>query len=457
MIANSEDKGTLARAVGRLTIGVGLAATAGIILTATAPVRLVGVTSQGDTVLIEATEPVAYAVSRPDALSLVVDLRNVSVSDARADVERQGSIAGVRLEQASAADGRALARVHVALAKPVEYVVRSSRNTIRVELKGAAPGASAPAPPVPTAPVAAARQSPPPAVPALVPAAAVASQGPAPVKKPLESVEKSAESGSQAATMIEHIKSSRTPGATTVTLVGNGHLAPSGVTESKDRPRRLVLDFPNVASKAPTQTAIDSPLVTRVRVAINSHQPLVTRVVMEIAGTTSYRVERSGDGGRDLAVVFEPTKATNTVTLTPAEVSGNSTEPEPPITLEQALANAAAITRPEPAGAILDPMQALRAAAVTPPAVERAAATPARASAPPAARQTAPPAAASQPSAAQTAQITAAPPRRRRNRVRFRDFRPGRRPRRPRSRRQRCREGPARVRASRRGNTPAIR
>ena len=167
MIANSEDRGTLARALGRLTIGVGLAATAGIILTATAPVRLVGVTSQGDTVLIEATEPVAYAVSRPDALSLVVDLRNVSVSDARADVERRGSIAGVRLEQSSAPDGRALARVHVALAKPSEYVVRSSRNTIRVELKGAAPGASAPAAPKPSAPVTAARQSPTQAMPAV--------------------------------------------------------------------------------------------------------------------------------------------------------------------------------------------------------------------------------------------------------------------------------------------------
>ena len=410
MIANSEDRGTLARALGRLTIGVGLAATAGIILTATAPARLVGVTSQGDTVLIEATEPVAYAVRRPDALSLVVDLRNVSVSDARADVERRGSIAGVRLEQSSAADGRALTRVHVALARPSEYVVRSARNTIRVELKGAAPGASVPAAPKPSAPVTAASQSPIPAVPVLVPAAAVQPQAPAQVKTPLESIEKSAASGSQSATIIERIKSSKTPGATTVTLVGNGHLAPAGVTESKDRPRRLVLDFPNVASKAPTQTAIDSPFVTRVRVAINSHQPLVTRVVMEIAGTTSYHVERSGDGGRDLAVVFEQARPANTVTLTPAEVSGTPIEPEPPITLQQALANAAAITRPEPAGEPLDPMLALRAAAVTPP-VERTAPTPARASAPPAARQTAPPAAAApQSSATQTAPVTAPPP-----------------------------------------------
>ncbi len=88
----------------------------------------------------------AYSVSRPDALSLVVDMRNVSVSDARAEVERQGPIAGVRLEQASGADGRALARVHVNLAKPSEYVVRSARNTIRIELKsGASKAAAVPA------------------------------------------------------------------------------------------------------------------------------------------------------------------------------------------------------------------------------------------------------------------------------------------------------------------------
>ena len=144
MIANSENKRTLARTMGRLTTAVGLAATAGMILSAAgASVRLVGVTRQGDTVLIEATEPVAYSVSRPDPLSLVVDMRNVTVADARADVEHQGAIVGVRLEQTSSADGRALARVHVTLAKPAEYVVRSARNTIRVELKGAG-GAVAP-------------------------------------------------------------------------------------------------------------------------------------------------------------------------------------------------------------------------------------------------------------------------------------------------------------------------
>jgi type IV pilus assembly protein PilQ len=385
MIANSEDKVALQRMAGRLCIALGLAATAGMVLSAAAtPVRLVGVTTEGNTVLIESTEPVAYSVSRPDALSLVVDMRNVSVSDARADVAQEGAITGVRLEQASATDGRALARVHVALAKPTEFVVRSARNTIRVELKGPASPSMA----VPNkAAIPAPKPLPPPAAVSTTPAAV---QPPAaPPVKDVKSVQ-GVESGPQAATTLERIKSSKTAGATTVTLVGNGRLASRDVTETKDRPRRLVIDLPNVTSTAPAQTAIDSPLVTRVRVAVNSHQPLVTRVVMEIAGSATYRVERSGESGRDLAVVFEQANAANTVLLTPAEASTAPIPAEPAVAPQTVMATVAAITKPETVGEPVDPMLALKLAAVerptsSSPAPERssAATTPARTSAPP--------------------------------------------------------------------------
>jgi type IV pilus assembly protein PilQ len=383
---------------GRVAMAVGLAATAGIILTATAaPVRLVGVTREGDTILIEATEPVAYSVSRPDTVSLVVDMRNVSVSDARADIASQGAITGVRLEQATAVDGRALARVHVTLAKPSEYVVRSARNTIRLEPKGG-PGASARAATAKPSALSLPTRAPSASSATPAPAVAPAPQAPAPVKSLEPGPHGARNAVLTAATIIEQIKSSKTPGVTTVTLVGNGRLAAAGVTESKDRPRRLVLDFPNVTSTAPTQTAIDSPFVTRVRVALNSHQPLVTRVVMEIAGTTSYRVERSGESGRDLAVVFEQARPTNTVTLPPPDPSSPPVEPEPVMTLEQAMANVAAITKPEAVGEPVDPMLALKTAAAveraeSSAAVERersASTTPARPSAPPPPRPAAP-------------------------------------------------------------------
>jgi hypothetical protein len=76
----------------------------------TPPVRLLGVSSQGNAVLIESSEPVAYVVKRPDALTVLVELRNVSVANAANAVERRDPIAGIAVEQASA-DGQAIGRV----------------------------------------------------------------------------------------------------------------------------------------------------------------------------------------------------------------------------------------------------------------------------------------------------------------------------------------------------------
>jgi type IV pilus secretin PilQ/predicted competence protein len=121
-----------------------LAAAGGVAIAAgSAPVRLVGVSSHGNAVLIEASEPVAYAVANPDPLTVVVDLRNVTVQDAANRVGRVGPVAGVRLEQATASDGKAVARVRLSLTRPSEYKVRSARNTIRVELSPLAAGAKA--------------------------------------------------------------------------------------------------------------------------------------------------------------------------------------------------------------------------------------------------------------------------------------------------------------------------
>jgi type IV pilus secretin PilQ/predicted competence protein len=329
-------KSELNRSAGGLMTIVAIGAAASIVLSANAePARLVGVTAQGDAVLIESTEPAAYSVSRPDPMTLTVDMRNVSVGDARSDVAQQGAVAGVRLEQATAADGRSVARVHVALSRPVDYSIKSARNTIRVDLT---PRAGVPArvvtPPTPVT------------MPAVKPAALKAVP-PAPAVQPTPEKAKPA-----VATLLERIRTSKTATATTVTLVGNGPLTPSDVSESKDRPRRLVLDFPAVAAKTPTLTAIDSPLVTRVRVGVNSYQPLITRVVMEIAASAKYHVERSGDAGRDLDVVFEPGAAAAPVMLSEPAPSAKAAEPEPPITLEQAIANAAAITPPDPITAL---------------------------------------------------------------------------------------------------------
>jgi type IV pilus assembly protein PilQ len=325
---------------GRMAAALMTALAAGGILVsaATAPVRLVGVSSQDNAVLIESTEPVAYAVSRPDPLTLLVDLRNVSVSDARAEVVRSGSLAGVKLEQAAAVDGASLARVRVSLTAPSEYRVRSARNTIRVELTASAAQAK------PDASSTVSVQNP--------LASRIESPGPA--------------------TLLERVRSRRTPSSTTITLSGNGQLVPSSVVESEAAPRRLVLDFPDVTSKAGSQLSVDSALVKKVKVSTNSRDPLVTRVVMDLSADATYHVERSGPAGRDLDVVFElPTAATDRVMLAPPDTGapGNNEAPEPPISMEQAIRNAAAIT---PDTAPADPMTALDSARAVTPAVEPA-------------------------------------------------------------------------------------
>src|SRR5687768_11812767 len=88
------------------------------------------------TVLIEATEPVAYLTSQPDPLTVLVDLRNVEAggmaSQAVANV--LAPVGAVKVEAAHAPDGAPVARVRVSLDRPAKHRVRSARNTILVEV-----------------------------------------------------------------------------------------------------------------------------------------------------------------------------------------------------------------------------------------------------------------------------------------------------------------------------------
>ena len=295
----------------RGVLAAALAVAGSIALTAaggpatTSPVKLLGLSAQGNALVIEASEPVAYVVDQPDPLRVVLELRNVSIASALAKFEPRDPIADVAVAPGSAADGTAVTRVTVGLSRPVEFTTRSVRNTIRLEL--AAGGAAAKVSRVAT---------------------------PAPVLA--------------AATLIESIRSRNTPTATLVTLRGNGALTPANVSEITGRPRRLVLEFANVRSKTAASLDVDSTLVTRVRVGLHTGEPLVTRVVMELGERTTYHIERDGDSGRDLAVVFETAQAGSTVLLPagPAE----AVEPDAPLTMEQALANAANLSAGPAAG-----------------------------------------------------------------------------------------------------------
>jgi type IV pilus assembly protein PilQ len=401
------------------------------------PVRLLSVTAQGPAVVIEATDPVAYTVNRPDAVTLVVDLRNAVVADAVTRIEPRGPVTAVRLEQTKAADGLGVARVRIALGRAAEYRVKSSRNSIRVELTaGAAPAApkadlatktDAPVTP-PVAPKASAPVTPPVAPKAsapvmqpvvaktTVPAATVApveakrESKPAavPAPRPAPSVTPavpiaSAESAPVlpgVATTIERVRTSRQGTSTVVTISGDGKLSPNGVSESRDLPRRLIIDFPNVASRAAAQTAGDGELVRKVRVGLNTSTPLVTRVVMEISDGAAYDVRRNSPTDRELTVVFKGPAAAATAAGTAGPPSEARSREDAAmamlgaetISLEQAIANGAALT---PRDEVL-PGGAMAALKIRPqnvaPAAARQSPAPAQ---PPAAPPAEPPAATS--------------------------------------------------------------
>jgi type IV pilus secretin PilQ/predicted competence protein len=277
---------------------------------ATTPVRLLGVSSQDGAVLIEASEPVAYSVNRPDPLTVLVEMRNVSAGSAATGVERRDPVAGVTVEQGVAADGNAVARVRIALARAAEHRVRSSRGTIRVELtpivERAASGGGLP-----------------------LPAALTTASG-------------------SVATSLETVSSTVRAGRTTVTLRGNGRLTPTDVSESAGAGRQLILDFAAVTPRAAARTAIESPLVSSVQVALHSRQPLLTRVVLDLSAATTYFVERAGEDGRDLAVVLEPPAGEASVLPSEPAVNGAATEP-PPVpmeTLAQAASASNAVSNP---------------------------------------------------------------------------------------------------------------
>lgn len=253
-----------------------------LLTAAAAPVRLLGVSAQDAAVVIEATEPVAYTVSRPDPLTLVVELRGVSVGEAASRVRPPHVVSAVRLEQATGADGVAVVRVRLTLDRAAEYKVASARNAIRLDFAGAAAASPRPAPAAGPAAATGADRAAAPRV--------VAATSPRPAA---------------AATAIERIRATRNGATTTVTIAADGKLTPSGVTESRDLPRRLTLDFANVATRAAAQTAGDGELVRRVRVQPNSQGPLLTRVVMEMGEGTTYTLQRGTVGTRELAVVFQ--------------------------------------------------------------------------------------------------------------------------------------------------------
>lgn len=247
-----------------------------------APPQLRAVSTRDDgrvsAVVIEATEPVAYVTSQPDPLTVLVDLRNVRAAGIQPPFTGRGTspLGAVRVEESRAADGTPLARVRVTLDRATAHRVRTSRNLIMVEVDRNAPVAA-------TTTAAVARA---------------------------------------AATELRAVRASRSGDEVTVAIVGNGPLKATTVEEAKDLPPRVLLDFEGVAAgrAVPAVVGVNQADVTRVRVATNSREPLITRVVVDLKRKLEYRVEPAGADSDEVRVVFAA-PASAAATAAPAPVA----------------------------------------------------------------------------------------------------------------------------------------
>jgi len=105
------------------------------------PIRLKTIssrsTSKGTSLVIEASEPVPYVATRPDPLTVFVDLRNVATNGLLNSVVASGKspIAGVTIEpfDPNESIGAGSSRIRVKLAEAVAHRVRAERNTIVID------------------------------------------------------------------------------------------------------------------------------------------------------------------------------------------------------------------------------------------------------------------------------------------------------------------------------------
>jgi hypothetical protein len=89
----------------------------------------------GTSLVVETSEPTAYATSRPDPLTILLDLRNVDGEKVTKSVGRTADspIVDIAVE-ATESLGSPVSRVRVKLAEAANYQVRSERNTIVLDL-----------------------------------------------------------------------------------------------------------------------------------------------------------------------------------------------------------------------------------------------------------------------------------------------------------------------------------
>jgi type IV pilus assembly protein PilQ len=228
---------------------------------APAATRLTGVTvgnnADGVTVTLRGNGRLSYSAiseaDRPPA-RLVVDFQGVR-PDVAASTPGQGVVRRVRVALNNAEP--VVTRVVLDLERIVSHRLRPSSDgrEVVITLESGAPSETT----------------------ASAPAAA------APVEAP-------AAPGERVATRLSSIVLGQAPEGVTITLKGNGRLVPRPIEQAKDAPPRLVIDLPGVRPGVAATTRVNQGVVDRVRVAMSSKSPAVTRVVLQMKKQFLYRM-----------------------------------------------------------------------------------------------------------------------------------------------------------------------
>jgi len=261
---------------------------------------------------IEASDPVPYVASQPDARTFVVEMRDV-LAVGFADnfqVDPRVPVAAVHVENGRAFDGSSVARVRLDLVQPIRPRVRSSRNVIFVEadrLDRAAAGV-------------------------------ISGVGPS--------------------TVIRDLQVERRGASTAITLQGTGRLVTTNVEESKEGPARLYVDLANATSALPGVTPVGQGSVQNVRIGISDKSAMLTRVAIEMSRRSTYHVEPSLDG-QSLTMVIDDAAAPTPQAKAVATLAAvtKPVAPQPVVKMAQAQAPPTAVFAPPAAPAQAPPPQ----------------------------------------------------------------------------------------------------
>lgn len=130
----------------------------------------------------------------------------------------------------------------------------------------------------------------------------------------------------RAPTLVQRITASTVGSEAVITIEANGPL-PAPTIGTVDGPPRIFLDFPGVRTTTSGLARAADRRIVRVRAAINSVSPLVTRVVLDLTSPQPHRLEQAT--GRVMIFVGASTRAAAPTPLPIPDSAPVSAQPAP--------------------------------------------------------------------------------------------------------------------------------